>query len=201
MLLKSGFCLKVWVVLVASMVLFLGQPLSAVAQEEMILVAPQKVGGMPLMEALNARQSGRDFGDKALSPQNLSNLLWAAFGANRADGKRTVPTARNKQNVDIYVVMKTGVWKYDGLKHILTLVKAGDVTSKYKAPLTLIYAAAEEQADVSGMHVGSIYQNVGLYCASAKLSNRVKTSQRNVLDGYIELPKGYKVFVVQVVGQ
>ncbi len=52
------------------------------------LVAPQKTGGMPLFEALNNRQSIRSFSPEELSRQDLSNLLWAAFGVNREDGRR-----------------------------------------------------------------------------------------------------------------
>lgn len=194
-------CLKVGAVLIAGLALFFGPQVSAEAAEQMELVAPQKTGGKPLMEALDLRKSNRNISDQALSEQELSNLLWAAFGANRDDGRRTVPTARNKQNVKVYVVLKTGIWEYDGIKHILTLVKAGDVTSKFGSPLTLVYVAPEEPADVSGMHVGSIYQNVGLYCASADLACIVKTTKREALADIIDLPEGYKTYVIELVGK
>ena len=50
-----------------------------------VLPAPQMTGGMPLMQALAKRITTRTFSDKALSPQQLSNLLWAAFGVNRKE--------------------------------------------------------------------------------------------------------------------
>lgn len=55
------------------------------------LVEPQRDGGMPLMQALNERVTLREFSDKMLSDQQLSDLLWAANGVNRDNGKRTAP--------------------------------------------------------------------------------------------------------------
>lgn len=191
---------KICVMLVMGAVLFSVQSVSAESGEQRMLIAPQKDVGKPVMEALSLRQANRNLSDQMISEQDLSNLLWAAFGVNRADGRRTVPTAHNKQNVAVYAVLKTGVWKYDGLKHSLTLIKAGDVTAKFDAPVALLYVAPQEPADVSGMHVGSMYQSVALYCASKNLSNVVKTGVRNALDGYLDLPEGEKVFIVQLVG-
>jgi hypothetical protein len=55
------------------------------------LPKPHTEGGMPLMEALKKRQSARTYSDKPISDQVLSDLLWAAFGVNRPDGRRTAP--------------------------------------------------------------------------------------------------------------
>ena len=49
------------------------------------LPPPQTTGGMSLMQALQARHSSREFDPRVLESQQLSNLLWAAFGVNRAD--------------------------------------------------------------------------------------------------------------------
>jgi len=188
------------VMLIVTALLWTALPSHAKTGKELALIAPQKTGGMPLMEALSLRSSGRNFGDKSLSEQDLSNVLWAAWGTNREDGRRTVPTARNKQNVSLYVVLTTGIWEYNATKHSLMLIRAGEFTQNFQSPTTLLYAAPAENEAVSGMHVGSMYQNVGLYAASANLINRVKMSGRNALDTMLTLPKGYKVFVVQVVG-
>jgi hypothetical protein len=50
------------------------------------------------------------------------------------------------------------------------------------------------------MHVGSLYQNAGLYCASAGLASVVKATGASALDGELKLPQGYKVLIVQPVG-
>ena len=96
---------------------------SIFAVEKIKLPAPVKSGGKPLMTALSQRVSSRSFSKKELSLQQISNLLWAAFGINRPDGKRTAPTARNSQEFDIYVAMKKGLYVYDPKANSLMLIK------------------------------------------------------------------------------
>ena len=74
------------------------------------LPPPQMEGGKPLMQALKERHSTREFSNKVLSPQVMSNLLWAANGENRPEsGKRTAPSARDWREIDIYVVHRSGL--------------------------------------------------------------------------------------------
>ncbi|EIP98107.1 nitroreductase family protein [Opitutaceae bacterium TAV1] len=98
-------------------------PPSAVAQaaSAITLPAPQKTGGAPLMDTLAKRATSRAFDADApdLTPQQLSDLLWAAFGINRPDGKRTAPSALNFQEVDIYVLLRQGAFVYNARKHAL----------------------------------------------------------------------------------
>lgn len=181
-------------------------PLCAVAAsgsesglERMALPAPDKTGGKPLMQALALRATNRAISQQPIPERDLSNLLWAAWGVNRDDGRRTVPTARNSQAAALYVVLASGVWRYEGATH--GLVKALNVDERARfggAPVTLIYAA--EEGPYAGMHVGSMYQNAGLYCASAGLANVVKGTGVSVLQGRLPLPPGYSILVVQSVG-
>lgn len=87
---------------------------------------PNKTRGLPVMEALSVRASVRDWSDKDISLQDLSDLLWAANGVNRPDGKRTASSAMNAQDVDIYVFMKDGAYLYDAAVQALKPVLAGD---------------------------------------------------------------------------
>jgi nitroreductase len=87
---------------------------------------PGKTRGLPVMEALSLRASVREWSDKDLTPQDLSDLLWAANGVNRPDGRRTAPSAMNAQDVDIYVFLKAGAYRYDAAAHALVPVVAGD---------------------------------------------------------------------------
>jgi len=91
------------------------------------LPAPRTEGGMPLMQALKERHSTRQFSSQTLSPQTLSNLLWAGFGINRPDGHRTAPSAMNWQEVDIYVATPSGVYVYDAKANALQPVVEGDL--------------------------------------------------------------------------
>lgn len=76
-----------------------------------------------LMKALSERHSTREYASKALSNTDLSDLLWAANGINRSsEGKRTAPSAMNRQDIDIYVVLPQGTYLYDAKGHKLNLI-------------------------------------------------------------------------------
>jgi len=157
--------------------------------KEIKLLPPQKKGGMPLMEALANRKTNREFSAQELTSQQLSNLLWAASGVNRSDGKRTAPTARNAQQIEIYVMNKWGVYLYLPKEHVLHLIAEGDFRKEsvsqehfQECPLILIYVAnydkmqgfsEESKLMYEGTDTGFISQNVYLYCASEGLSTCV----------------------------
>jgi nitroreductase len=94
---------------------------------------PNKTRGMSVMEAFSLRASVKEWSDKDLSLQDLSDLLWAANGINRPDGKRTAPSAMNAQDIDIYVFMKDGAYLYDAAGHMLKPIVAGDHRSEVTA--------------------------------------------------------------------
>lgn len=151
------------------------------------LPAPDKKGGSSLMEALWNRKSERTFANKQLSDQDLSNLLWAACGINRAEnGKRTNPTARNKQEVSVYAFFADRVCLYDHKTHSLKTVAKGDhrkLIAKGQdfvltAPVTLLlvvnlnmYDKIEDIAFLTGdADAGIVSQNINLFCAAYGLS-------------------------------
>lgn len=142
------------------------------------LPAPETTGGKPLMQALTERKTVREFADTPVSAKDLSNILWAAYGFNRP-GKRTIPTARNEQGMNVYVLTAEGAFLYNAKDNVLEQVVKKDLRDLLvpqdfarKAPLTLLFV--EKQHKYAGMHAGSAYQNVGLYCASAGLNNVVR---------------------------
>jgi nitroreductase len=136
-------------------------PAASLAQDlkTIDLPKPQITGGMPLMEALSARKSTREFGPEALSPQMMSNLLWAAFGVNRTEipGRapkpgRTAPSAMNMQEIDLYVAMPEGVFLYDAVANRLIPVMAKDVRAMTNgrpaagtAPICLIFVEDQDK--------------------------------------------------------
>ena len=181
------------------------------------LPKPNTTGGMPLMQALSARQSGREFGTEKLSPQALSNLLWAAYGVNRPDGKRTAPSANNRQTIDVYVAMAEGVYLYNAKEHRLDLVAAGDLRAATGqqpfvalAPLDLVYVAdfakMAETPDAtrtlySAAETGFIGQNVYLYCASEGFSTVIRAMvNREELAKALHLRPEQKIMLSQTVG-
>lgn len=76
------------------------------AEKIIKLPKPDTKGGMALMSAISKRHSSRSYSDRAITAQVLSNLLWAANGVSRSDGKRTAPSARDMQEIDVYAAMK-----------------------------------------------------------------------------------------------
>ena len=170
-----------------------GQPTAQTQSLQTIaLPKPETKGTKSLLEALSQRQTNREIGDEKLSPQMLSNLLWAAFGVNRAEsGGRTAPSAMGVKEMDIYVFLSDGVYLYDAASHTLKPVLAGDHRSKAgtqanvgRAPVNLLYVADLEkygggrgmrvepatQLAWSNAHAGFIGQNVYLYAASEGLA-------------------------------
>jgi len=157
------------------------------AQKQIKLNAPNKSRGTTVMKALSERHSVRDFSSKELSLQDLSDLLWAANGINRSDGKRTAPSAMNKQDVDIYVIMKSGAYLYDAknqaLKPVVSKDLRGDVAGGQDfvkaAPVSLVLVsdisrfgsmASKEMNTIMGaVDVGTVCQNINLFCAATGL--------------------------------
>jgi len=154
--------------------------LSAQDLKPIELPKPDITGGKPLMQTLAERKTTRAFRDQALPPQTLSNLLWAAFGVNRPrqikEGLgRTAPSAMNRQEVQLDVVLAQGVYIYDAEANLLRPVVAGDMRAKVgsgeaaHAALTLVYVAPAKNI-FAQVDVGFIGQNVYLFAASEGLN-------------------------------
>jgi nitroreductase len=185
--------------------------------ETIHLYPPDLKSGKLLMEALQERKSSRAYADKELTLADLSSLLWAANGINRPEeGKRTAPTSRNKQELDVYVVLRSGIYLYDAVKSLLIPVMAGDFraqagTQDYvaNAPVNLIFVSdlerlggdASNQECSSRINVGYVSQNVYLYCASANLATVARGSvQKEPLSTTMKLRPGQMIILAQSVG-
>jgi len=174
-------------------------PTVVVAQEPkpFDLPPPRSTGGQPLTEALKLRRSTREYSDRPLPAQVLSDLLWAAFGVNRPSGDRTAPYWRHVMVMDIYVAMADGVWLYEPKAHTLLPHLKDDIRAQTglqdfvaTAPLNLVYVAhGERMTDISSeerrlyasVDTGFIGQNVYLFCASEGLAT--------VFRGAVDYPK------------
>jgi len=184
---------------------------------DITLPAAQTEGGMPLMQALKARRTSRNFAPQELTSQMLSDLLWAAFGINRPDGRRTAPSARNWQEIDIYVATDTGAWVYDAKAHALHRVLKDDVRSfagtqghARVAPVTLVYVADTRRMagasdatriEYAAADAGFIAQNAYLYCASEGLATVVFASiDRERLAQALKLDPAQRIVLAQSVG-
>ncbi|NMD03265.1 MAG: SagB/ThcOx family dehydrogenase [Bacteroidales bacterium] len=163
--------------------------------QDITLPAPDKKGGKPLMQVLNERKSSRSYSQENLSQQQISDILWAAWGYNRPEQKmRTAPSAMNLQEIDVYVALSSGLYLYEASAHKLIQISNKDIRGLTgsqdfvaTAPLNLIYVAdmaklsrregdTIKDADLlwSYANTGFISQNVYLYCASAGLVSVVR---------------------------
>ncbi|MDE5611804.1 MAG: SagB/ThcOx family dehydrogenase [Odoribacter sp.] len=200
--------------LISILACFIG---SAQAQElkSISLNKPNLQRGASLMKALEQRQSTREYAERKLEMQDLSDLLWAAVGINRPEsGRRTAPTALNKQEIDVYVCLPEGAYLYNAQKHELTPVAKGDfrpaVADKQAfaktAPVCLVIVANLEKFNgeilMPAVDAGIVSQNISLFCsgnglvtvprasmdqARLKEALKLKESQRPLLNH----PVGY----------
>ncbi len=195
-----------------------GAPVAARAGgNDVTLPVPRSTGGMPLMAALKRRHSTREYSERALSEQTLSDLLWAAFGVNRPSGDRTAPYWRHVMVIDVYVAKSDGVWLYDPQAHSLHRYLPVDLRAQTglqdfvaTAPVNLIYVAhGERMKDISpedrrlyaSVDAAFIGQNVYLFCASEGLGSVFRGAvDYPKLTGLLKLPEGVFVTFAQTVG-
>ena len=175
-------------------------------------------GAKTLDAALHARQSQREYADKPLPESVLSDLLWACCGVNRPDsGKRTAPTAMNRQEVEVFVARKDGLFLYDPKAHALQQKSAEDLraaTGKQAyvgtAPVNLVYVAdmarvaggtQDEKCITAGLDTAFMGQNVYLFCAATGLATVARTGiDVPALAKAMGLAANQRVIMAQCVG-
>ena len=181
---------------------------SIVAEE---LPAPQTTGGKPLMQVMNERKSSRDYQEnQSISKQDLSNMLWAAWGVTH-DGKHTIATAMNRQELVIYVVTPTEACRYNPDANTLTVVNTGDFRKLTTlqdfaavAPINIVLAVnteKQQRPEFQGYTAGAASQNIYLYCAQAGLKSVVRAGfDRDNLPAVLKMPSNERILFVQTVG-
>lgn len=192
-------------------------PVIETAAATIELPAP-KLPSVTLDQALKNRHSTRGFAATPLSLQELSGLLWSAFGINRRDsGGRTAPSAHDWQETELVAVLPGGAYRYDARSHELNLMVAQDLRSisgvqdfVATAPLNLVYVAdfarmhevePAEREFLAGADAGFIAQNVYLFCAAAGLACVVRgLVDRRALAAALQLGPNQRISLAQSVG-
>ena len=151
-----------------------------------ILPPPELDGDMSVEMALANRRSQRDFQDKALSIEQLSQILWAAYGITSPmpdrprGGLRTTPSAGAQFPLEIYVIVgnvdgiEAGVYRYISEEHKIVQIMSGDVRSELseaalgqrmvqEAPASVIYSAVFERttAMYGDRGIAYVYMEIG----------------------------------------
>jgi len=188
------------------------EPMVLTTFDTIKLLAPDTLGGKPLMQAISRRKTDRQFDVRNLSLKHLSEILWVANGINRSNGKRTVPSSQGKYPLQTYAVLSNGIYFYNVIKHQLEPLVKGDfrnLTGKQTfvdtAPLNLVLIAkgktATDNFKASLEDSGYCAQNVYLYCASEGLKTVVRAGAKEVeLLKAMNLPDNYKFIMAQTVG-
>jgi len=182
------------------------------------LPPPRASGGKPLIDALRQRHSTRDYADRPLPAQVLSDLLWAAFGINRpASGDRTAPSWRHAIEIGIYVTTADGVWRFEPRGHQLKPHLRRDIRARTgvqdfvgTAAVNLVYVADGNRIDSASQEdkrlwaftdTGFIGQNVYLFCASEGLGSVFRASlDRDALSRTLQLDRHEFITCAQSVG-
>jgi len=182
------------------------------------LPKPQTDIGKPLMQVLKERKSTREFGPEKLSMQQISNLLWAAFGINRPEtGGRTAPSAMNKQEIDVYIALPEAICRYEAKENALRKIIAGDFRGQTgrqafvkDAPANIILVAdynrskgeVNEQSRLyAAVDAAYISENIYLYCASEGLATVVRASvDKENLAKAMNLGEKQEIIFAQSVG-
>ncbi|MBO6280977.1 MAG: nitroreductase family protein [Alphaproteobacteria bacterium] len=155
--------------------------MNALAAEIRNLPTPDLEQKSPaLMDLINTRKSERIYNkNKKIDDKTLSEILWVANGVNKY-GRRTIATARNEQNLKVFVLEENGVWYYNAQDNRLEKVSnenAIPYTGEeqkfvFDAPVHLIYTSSDKHWGHA--HAGSAYQNVYLYATAHGLATVIR---------------------------
>lgn len=177
-----------------------------------------------LVELLNERKSVREYYDKELTREQLSQILWAANGVTkRYDGAGHVnPAAMGIYAVDVYAVTADGIYLYQPEKHALKLIAKGDFRATTTtgqdfvktAPLNLVYVenisawkksshpmSRTQQIACANIAAGAMAQSVALAAGAEDLGNCVRASiDEAAFKQAAKLSVGQKIILAQTVG-
>ena len=193
--------------------------MSAQDAKTILLNPPDLTRGLPVMTALSLRASATEFDTTGLNLQDMSDLLWAANGINRPEsGKRTAPSARNWQDIDVYVVMESGAYRYNHTKHCLDFITDGDyralVAGRQEnfsdAPLFCVlvsdfsrFSSGDDSSKriIAAYDAGIVSQNISIFCASVGLDTRVRaTMDQEKLGEILKLKESQHLMLNNPVG-
>jgi nitroreductase len=164
------------------------------ALSPIVLLPADTARGLVYGKILGTRHSERNFKSTPLPLQDLSDLVWAANGVNRpATGQLTIPTAKNAQDISVYVALPDAIYLYDNQNHVLNPVVAGDFRADIAstqpfvttAPVVLLFVSdyskftgltVDEAKRWSALDAGIAIQTALLWAVG---------------NGYITVPRAY----------
>ncbi|MFW6121117.1 MAG: nitroreductase family protein [Petrotogales bacterium] len=126
------------------------------------LLPPPQFMDMSLEKSIMRRMSMRNFTDVPVTDEELSTVLWAAYGI-RVDGNLTVAEINGSHAAVIYILLED-VYKYNPMNHSLVFYKEGDYRDigQYSAPvqLGLCWNTDIADANLGSAELGAVGQNI-----------------------------------------
>lgn len=107
-------------------------PVATASGDSVQLPEPVKKGSVSVEEVLGRRRSIRAYSVKALTLQEVSQLLWAAQGVTSSRGYRTAPSAMASFPLRTYLVavkvegLGAGIYRFKPSGHTLEPLQLGD---------------------------------------------------------------------------
>jgi len=215
--------------LIMAIGIMLVQPAGGQGADAVKLPAPARKGTLSVPEALAARRTVRGFAARPLSPAQISQLLWGAYGASDPRGHRTSPSAGATYPLDLYLVvgergapdLAAGVYHYLVAEHALKPLAPGDLraavartclnqTWMAAAPVLVVITgeyrrctARYGQRGVRYTHMesGNVSQNLFLAAVDLGLgAGIVGAFEDEALARALKLPPGHEPLLVMPVG-
>lgn len=171
--------------------------MTAFSQNTIILPKPEFGKSKSLMECLKLRKTTRNFNNKKIDNQVISNILWAANGLNRPEeNKFTSPTAMNMQELDIYLAKEDGLYFYNPIEHSIKKIHENDIRKETGTQVfvgtadfeLIIIADTKKMSKVqdpakynfyASRDAGYVSQNIYLICASEEIGTVARGSFDN----------------------
>jgi len=203
-------------------------------KREIVSLPKPKLGrGKSFADVLRLRKTTREISGKAVPARALTNLLFAARGVNRRRGPfgdvgLTAASASNSQEVDVYVLLADGAYRFDSRAHALEIVSREDVRLlaytpgqpliSPDAPVQLVFVVDMDALEHTrgfeepGLHdpevqksyyfvdTGLIAGNVYAYAASAGLACWFHNCDKRALANALHLKKTERVLFAQTIG-
>jgi len=177
--------------------------ISNTINQEILLPKPLKTDFI-LEETFSRRKSVRNFTEEPVSDEDLSTVLWSAYGI-RSDTTMTVPSIGGKHGSIIYVLKDDAAYIYNPKNHSLEFYKDGDwrdiVGWQYKAPIQLCMCVDTDKIDrnLGGAEVGMIDQNIQLISNAIGLGTVVTAQSPPAIDP-LGIPENQVGFTVIPLG-
>jgi nitroreductase len=172
--------------------------------QDYILPPPQFID-KHLEKTIMHRMSVREFTEEPVTDEELSTILWAAYGL-REDGVLTVSEINGSHAAIIYILKEDAVYKYDPYNHALVFYKEGDyrdiVGWQWKAPIQLGLCWNTDIADANfgSAELGAVGQNIYFAANAIGLGTVITAQGPEPAIKPVELPPNEKGMGVMPLG-